>query len=594
MKVTFWKGVFVADSLPGDLAALKKLGFEAHEPTTCDRSRCKACRANIGRRWWTARVEVASRARPHCTEVALKVMQEHLEMLARSRAVESDIVVPSPPGMEYRPYQRAGIAYALQRKDTLIADEPGLGKTIQALGFVNYVKARTVLVVAPATLSYNWVAEAQRWLVGDWTIFSPSSGSDPVPEVAGNLLVVTTYEKLVEGKRGLGKFAESVRRVWDVGVFDEAHYLKNTQSGRSAAVLGVDGLMQRCRRCLFLSGTPVENFPREIWPVAAAACPAKFGSWIAFANRYCGRHREKHGDRTVWVADGGTHLAELQQRLRATFMVRRLKRDVLKELPPKRRQLVVLGDQEVDWSRHPEFRRWKEVYERSYDDALAKVEAAKTEVEYRTAVKQLDAVVGVSFEEISDLRHKTALLKLPMCLRYLDDLLASTTDNIIVFAHHLDVIAKVAEHYEGRCVVLTGSTPQKQRGAVIEQFQRGEKRIFVGQLATAGVGITLTRASIVVFVEIDWVPGKMTQAEDRACRIGQKKMVHVIHLALNNTLDVNMSKKVIAKQDAIDKTLDRDPDGVKRSAEMGVARTVSPFGRAPDPPRGQMTLAKVS
>lgn len=559
--VTFWKGIFVADSLPDDRAALKRAGFELHEPSMCeDRLRCRACKAGVGRRFWSARVEVASRVRSHCNPAALRVMQEHLAMLARSRAVDSDLAVPSPPGMEYRPYQRAGIAYATQRRDTLIADEPGLGKTIQALGFVNYVKARRVLVVAPATLAFNWVDEAQKWLVGEWAIFSPRSGDDPLPEVEGNLLVVTTYEKVSESKRGVGRFAESIRRVWDVVIFDEAHLAKNTQSRRSIAVLGENGLVRRGKRCLFLTGTPVENFPREIWPIAAAICPAKFGNRIKFESRYCGRHLEQHGERRVWVADGGTHLGELQQRLRATFMVRRLKRDVLKELPPKRRQLVILGDEEVDWSAHPEFRRWREVYERAYEEASAKVEAAKTEVEYKRAVKELEAVAGISFEEISDFRHKTALLKLPMCLRYVDDLLKSTTDNVIVFAHHRDVIARISEHYGEKCVTLTGDTPMNKRGGIVEQFQRGEKRIFVGQLKTAGVGITLTQASIVVFVEIDWVPGVMTQAEDRACRIGQKKMVHVIHLVLNNTLDVNMSKKVISKQNAIDKTLDVDPE----------------------------------
>lgn len=245
-------------------------------------------------------------------------------------------------------------------------------------------------------------------------------------------------------------------------------------------------------------------------------------------------------------------------------MIRRLKKDVLKELPPKRRQLVILGDQEIDWSKHPEFRRWKELYEKDYEAALARVEAAKTQEEYRRAIKSLDTFVGIAFNEMSDYRHKTAILKLPLCIKYIDDLLANGLDNVVVFAHHKDVLEKVYEHYKKDAVLLFGDTPMSERGKIVAEFQNGPKRVFIGGLKAAGTGITLTKASTVVFIEIDWVPATLSQAEDRLCRIGQKKMVHVIHLVLNNTLDVNMSQKVIKKQDVIDKALDHLPEHHKR------------------------------
>jgi SWI/SNF-related matrix-associated actin-dependent regulator of chromatin subfamily A-like protein 1 len=564
LVVTYWKGVFVADSKPEDRTRLEKAGFELHEPSLCEEpSKCKACRANIGRRYWSARVESATRLRSCCNQRTLQVMKEHLDRLAKSRAIDSSIEVPCPPGLEYKPYQRAGISYALQRKDTLVGDEMGLGKTVTALGFINKLEnaAKSVLVVGPATLAFNWKDEAERWLVDDWKIFVPRSGSDEVPATSGRLLVITNYEK-VSGKKPT-PLSKSLERTWDVMIFDEAHALKTPTSMRSQAVLGERGLLQRAHRSLFLTGTPMENFPREIWPIAATLCPAKFGDWEAFTTRYCGRHQEERNGELIWVTTGGTHLGELQQRLRSNFMVRRLKADVMKELPPKRRQLVVLGDEEVDWSAHPEFKKWKETYERQWEAALARVEAAKTSTEYRSAVRNLDAITGVAFTETSDLRHKTALLKLPMCLKYLDELLASTTDSVVVFAHHNDVLEKLREHFKDNSVLLYGGTPMKDRGEVIRMFQAGEKRVFLGSLKAAGIGITLHRACIAVFVEGDWVPATMTQAEDRLCRIGQKKMVHVIHLALNFTLDVNMSRKVIAKQAMIDKALDHLPEQLR-------------------------------
>ena len=244
-------------------------------------------------------------------------------------------------------------------------------------------------------------------------------------------------------------------------------------------------------------------------------------------------------------------------------MVRRLKADVMKELPPKRRQLIVLESENIDWSKHPQFKRWREVYEKEYEAALARLEASKTQEEYRQAVKAMDAVVGIAFTEMSAFRHETAIAKLPMCLKYIDDLLDSGVDSLVVFAHHEDVLLKTHDHYKDQAFLLYGKTPMEDRDSIVRRFQAGEKRIFIGGLKPAGTGITLTRASTVVFLEIDWNPATLSQCEDRLCRIGQRKMVHVIHLALDHSLDVNMSKMVIKKQDMIDKALDHLPEHLR-------------------------------
>ena len=131
MKITFWKGVFVADHRPGDdERLLKHAGFVLHEPTLCEPSACRGCRARIGRRYWSDRVEHATRLRKYCLPRALQVMEKHLAKLASSRAVDAKIFVPAPPGESYRPYQKAGIAYAISRKDTLFGDDMGVGKAL--------------------------------------------------------------------------------------------------------------------------------------------------------------------------------------------------------------------------------------------------------------------------------------------------------------------------------------------------------------------------------------------------------------------------------------------------------------------------------
>ncbi len=550
MIITYWKGIFVVDK-PDERGALRRAGFEPHIPSMCKKDgRCKACRAGVGERFWSNHVEAATRLKSYCNERALKVMKAHLDKLARSRAVDADIIVPCPQDLSYLPFQKAGIAYIRDHKDTLLGDEMGVGKTIQALGFINYLKPDNVLVVAPDTLAFNWRNEAVKWLINDREIVIPRSGQSIVPN-RDNLLVIVNYEKLIRES----PLTRSLARIWDVLICDEAHALKTPDAQRTQAVLGENGLMQRSHRCLFLTGTPIENYPKEIWTIAAAICPAKFGNWIEFAHRYCGLRRR--GGRTVDT--GATHLGELQQRLRASFMIRRRRADVLTELPPKRRQLVVLGDSEIDWSQDPDFQRWKQLYDADYEARLAAVEAAKTNEEYKAAIHALDEFIGVAFEDMSEFRHKTALAKLPACISYIDDVLASGIDKLVIFAHHQDVLGRLAEHYGPEAVSLHGDTPKPAREAAVKRFQEGDARIFIGGLKTA-VGFNLFAASTAILVEVDWNPSIVSQAEDRLARIGQKKMVHIIHLVLDGTIDVNMSKRIIAKQEVLDKVLNRHPE----------------------------------
>jgi len=660
MKITFWKGVFVADHQhPAEGKLLVKCGFAMHEPTLCeDRAKCRGCRARIGRRYYSSRIEAATRLKKFCNERAIAVMKEHLGKLAKSRATDSDIQIPAPRGLAYLPYQKAGIAYALQRKDTLFGDEMGLGKSVESLGFINSVKPDSVLIVCPATLVLNWKEEAEKWLVDRYRFVIPKSTKDHVPaERSGErLCVIVNYEKVGDAsprakqipldqitippgpheatpREVLASLArqmeidgmpapavvtptadgyvlwggqlyaraarildwttipalvldrstpeevltgdpkkiriptplsQSLRRPWSLQIYDEAHALKTPDSIRSLSVLGQGGLYERAERSLFLSGTPLENRPIEIWPLARALCPARFGDWWDFARRYCGLHQEPRGRQNVWVANGSTNWQELQQRLRTSFMVRRLKADVLKELPPKRRQLVVMSSEDVDWSKYPELAEWKARHLGEYDEALAKMEEARTIEEYRAAAKALETVT-VGFTESSKIRHDTALLKLPACLRYADEVLSVGLDSLVIFAHHRDVLEQIHDHYKNDSCVIYGDTKMADRVPIVRVFQAGQKRVFIGGLRAAGVGITLTRASTLIFFETDWNPATMRQVEDRLARIGQKKMVSILHPVLDGSLDANMVKKMVAKQAVVDRILDQLPEDQRMS-----------------------------
>ena len=528
------------------VAAVKSLPSRRFDPTT---------------KSWTVPASGASALRDllkrlNGTEISLTDdVREALEAgqqatvaaITASRATDWHGDIPVPEGLAYLPYQRAGIAYAMSRPASLIGDEMGLGKTIQAIGTINAdANVRSVLVICPASLKINWAREMRKWLSRPLSV-SVANGVFPQSDV-----VITNYDILK-------KHARSIRaRSWDMLICDECHALKNPKAQRTQQVLGkrdrdpakaVESI--KAGRKLFLTGTPILNRPIELWPLVHALDPTGLGaSWKAFVTRYCDGHQASYG----WDVSGASHLDELQDRLRVALMVRRLKSEVLTELPAKRRAVVVLPTD--DDSAVTAETAGYEAAQASVEEARHAVELAKAEDDdtYASAIARLTAASSAAFAEISKLRHATALSKVPQVVAYLRDLVES--EKIVIFAHHLDVLATIAAEYPG-CVVLTGENTQEQRQAAVDRFQTDpDCRLFVGSIKAAGVGLTLTAASHVVFAELDWVPGYITQAEDRCHRIGQANSVLIEHLVLDGSLDVRMANTLIAKQEVIDRALD--------------------------------------
>lgn len=474
------------------------------------------------------------------------------EAIAASRSVASDVSVPAPEGLAYLPFQLAGIAYAIERQHVLFADEMGLGKTIQAIGVCNAdASIENVLIVCPASLRLNWQREWNRWAVrpGKVGIVVGSEWPDGANVVIVNYDVVDRHREKIDA------------RSWDVLIVDEAHYCKNPKAQRTQAVLGRKGSDGRylrtpiqARRRLFLTGTPICNRPIELWPLVQLLDPGGLGkSFFRFAQRYCNATRNRYG----WDFSGASNLEELQMKLRGRFMVRRLKADVLTELPAKRRQIIELpvnGAADAVRTEHEA----SEANERRLAELRAAVELAKADDDqkaYTEALARLKKSAWVAFTQMSAVRHATALAKVPAVIEHLCNMLEEGP--VVVFAHHQDVVAAIADAFPNRCVTLTGDTPMVERQRAVDRFQAGEVDLFVGNIQAAGVGITLTRSSRVVFAELDWVPGNMTQAEDRCHRIGQTSSVLVQHLVLEGSIDAAMAKAIVAKQQVIDMALDK-------------------------------------
>lgn len=462
-----------------------------------------------------------------CDPEAAKAHNDAKAAVAASRATDASIDVAAPQGLGYLPFQRAGIAFAITRPHTLIADEMGLGKTVQAIGVLNATpNAKRVLIVCPASLKFNWRNELRAWDVHKRTI-GVFPGCDPERV---NVTIVN-YEQL--------KKIEPL--AWDVAIFDEAHYAKNEAAARSAEA---HKHARAAKRILCLTGTPLDK-PKEILSILQMLAPETYGVFGVKRDKLAAKFLFRYCDpQKVWARgkyhtdfSGASNLDELQERLRSTLMVRRLKSDVLTDLPAKRRQIVVLGEQS--------------------DDGIPFDESA----DYDQSVNALRRSAKIPFEEISAKRHEQALAKLPKALEFIRDSLTDTSDKVIIFAHHTDVIDGLREglaHFG--VVVIDGRTPTgEERQQIVSAFQNDRGiRVFIGSIGAASTGLTLTAASRVVFVELDWTPKAMNQAEDRAHRIGQRDAVLVQHLVIDGTIDAKIAKILVRKQAVANAALDTE------------------------------------
>jgi SWI/SNF-related matrix-associated actin-dependent regulator 1 of chromatin subfamily A len=471
-------------------------------------------------------------------------VSQKAETFEASKATDVSIEIPHPAGLEYLGYQKAGIAFAGKREGTLIADEMGLGKTIQAIGLINSdPKIQNVLIVCPASVKLNWVRELRKWLTRPLTIQLVGAGAS----WGSAQITVINYEML-------GKNLESIDGVeFDLAIIDESHRIKNPKAQMTKAFQKITA-----KRRIAMTGTPILNRPIELWTTLLWLDPRRWDQRSGyFQRRYCGAFQGQWG----WVNDRATNLSELQEVLRTSVMVRRLKKDVLTELPPKVRSIVELeGDSNARKAAKAELTKWQQ-YETLVKAAQKAVDAAGDNREaYEAAVQQLKDANGAAFEEMSAVRHATAVAKVPYVIEFVKEMLEDSDEKLVVFAHHVDVVdALMTGLGEFGAVKLVGGMTETAKQASVDAFQKNPNcRVFVGNIQAAGVGITLTASSHVVFAELDWTPARISQAEDRCHRIGQFDSVQVQHLVLQESLDAYMAGMLIDKQRIADQALDKE------------------------------------
>ena len=450
--------------------------------------------------------------------------------------------IPSALWESLYEYQKEGVKMAFDRYNgrCLMADDMGLGKTRQGLCFIGHCQPSRTLIICPSYLRYHWKHELYEWLGIEAQLVK--KGSEPLEADT----CIVSYDMLVSLQIPSGLFKTVV--------CDESHYVKSRKAKRTKAVTP---LVHAARHTMLITGTPALNRPIELFSQLYMLRPAYVKNYTSYAKRYC------NGKPTPFGFDdrGVSNPWELHWLLKKGFMVRRLKRDVLTQLPPKTRHchwLDVKADQLKDVESG--FRKWKQLNQTIYKLPSGSEMQRKQIFERQTV--------------ISELMRATAAAKCTAVTHWVMERLQQG-HSFIFFAYHQVVLNAVEEAVAAASfsyMRIDGSTPAATRQANVEAFQSNpDMRIAILSIMAAGTGVTLTRVSECVFGELYWVPGVIIQAEDRVHRISQTARVDIRYLLGQDTLDTyvhpSLCKKLSILDDLVDQRADRTLGSTKQTED---------------------------
>ena len=451
---------------------------------------------------------------PEAVPVLAGLLQEHRAAAAtvrHSRATEADPLpeVAARLGGEPAPFQWAAVRYALDARGTFLADEQGLGKTVEALTTLEADEAFPAVVVCPASMKLIWEREAGRWL--PHRTVSVAHGRGTVPRAAD--ITIVNYEIVA------AHYPSLTRSRPRALVVDESHYCKNPQAKRTQAVRRLAAAVVPGGLRLALSGTPVLNHAEElIAQLRIIGRMEDFGSGARFARQFRGQVSE---ERLHW-------------HMRRACFVRRLKADVLPQLPAKRQVVVP-----VALTNRSEYR----LAERDVIEWLRSQPLDLSELNAKIAA----TLRAQRLAQLGTLQRLAAKGKLAAALAWIDDFLASG-EALVVFARHREIQEAVRARFPD-ALHLLGDDSLPAREAAIAAFQDpAGPQLIVCATRVAAQGITLTRASNVAFLELEWTPAMHDQAEDRCHRIGQRDAVTAWYLLAAGTIDETMARLIEVKR----------------------------------------------
>lgn len=461
---------------------------------------------------------------------------------SRSAACERHFA--HPPELELWPFQRASLDYALQRRNTLIGDQPGLGKTPIAISYCNEVQARRVLVICPANIRLQWVRRIREWTTLRWpyTIHPILNGRHGVHPKAE--WTVVSYD--LARTESIGKAL--ARGTYDVLILDEAHYLKTVDSRRTRAILGggegrhFDPIIERCHSVLALTGTPLPNRPREAYTLARGLCFDAI-DWLsedAFRHRFnpsvTREILDRNGRPRIVVDERSGRHAELQNRLRGNFMTRHLKREVMTQLKMPVFDLIQLEE----------------------TGPIKQALAAESllDIDPDTLEGADASVMG----QIAAVRQQMGVAIAPQVADYVDMLVDGGEEKLVIFAWHIEVLNILEKRFRRHGVVrIDGSTPPARKEALVNQFCSDPRiQVIIGNIQSMGTGTDGLQSvsNHALIAEPSWTPGENTQCMDRLDRGGQSRQVQGDIFVAPGSIAERVLAAALRKHQVTDKALD--------------------------------------
>lgn len=468
--------------------------------------------------------------------------------IATSWAMDSGAHIDCPPDQQLWGFQKADISYALQRKNTLVGDQPGLGKTPIAICFANEIRAKRVLVVCPASIRLQWARRIREWSTMPWPfivhpIINSRHGVHPTAQ-----WTIVSYE--LARQPAIQKAL--LKGTYDLMILDEAHYVKTRDSRRTRALFGggraVEGtehlgaIADRAGSIMALTGTPLPNRPREAYTLARGLnwdsidwmSEDKFGARF---NPILKTERETADGRTVIFKDErtGRH-AELQNRLRANFMTRHLKRDVMTQLQLPTYDLIQL------------------------EETSAVKQALEAESMLDIDPENLEGADAAILGDVSTVRKQMGIALAPQVADYVDMLLDGGEEKIVLFAWHIEVLDILCERLaKWNPVRVDGATGAIRKELRIKEFIEDPKcQLIIGNVLSLGTGTDGLQhvANHALIAEPSWVPGENIQCFDRLDRGGQTRAVQGDIFVAPNSLAERVLASSLRKLKTTHKALD--------------------------------------
>jgi len=451
---------------------------------------------------------------------------------------DTDLVISGIKGEPYD-YQKVGVEFLIASGGrAIIADPPGLGKTLQALGYHTHSDFERTLVICPASVKSVWEKEIKKWTGLSYVVIDSKTKIDEIP--SDTKLWVINYDIL---KRHINAL---VKIRFDLMIGDECHYVKNHKAQRTKAVRA---LAIHIPHIVLLSGTPLLSRPVEMFTLLNMIDPGTWHNWYDFTRRYCGGFQGRYG----YDVSGATKTEELHERIKRYF-IRRRKEEVLSQLPPKNRIEVPFH----------------------FDTKMAK--------DYDTAendlVKYLMKNQGKKPAEVARIFQAEKLAQLnilrQLCasggIKTAQDIAESVIEadeKILIFSSFMAPLNALKEKFKDQAVMITGTTPVSARGDIVSEFQNNPNiKVFLGGIKSAGVGITLTAAQNVLFMDYSWNPADHQQAEDRIHRPGQEaSSVNIYQMHAKGTVSDKLAKGLKRKQRVFEQVIegeviDNEPDSM--------------------------------